>query len=235
MVIRPFTRSASAALLQNANHVMAHDAGLRVRRDDRAAESLDEQSPNSAASTCWPAGPLAACRSCRSSQATSPRRSARAACNTRRRQRAGTAVRRAAPRPCRALRILGRAVRDESARRDRRAGRQQVAEPRLIRAVVGDALQRRQQRDGGVAVAGEQQRFGLVQHRLIEARAAAARLIDDVGRDAFAHEVRIPALAPSGVDSSAAPVCVEPCTMMTGQPGARGAPESGTARTSGRS
>ena len=25
---------------------------------------------------------------------------------------------------------------------------------------------------------------------------------------------------PSGVDSSAAPVCVEPCTMITGQPGA---------------
>ena len=71
---------------------------------------------------------------------------------------------------CRAatLRILGRAVRDESARRDRRTGRQQVAEPSLIRAAVRDALQRRQQRDGGVAVAGEQQRFGLVQYRLIE-------------------------------------------------------------------
>ena len=60
---------------------------------------------------------------------------------------------------------------------------------------VGDALQRRQQRDGGVAVAGREQRFGLVQHRLIEPRAAAARLIDDVGRDAFAHEVRIPTFA----------------------------------------
>ena len=92
------------------------------------------------------------------------------------------------------LRIGRVAVRNERAGQHGRSGGHEMAEPCGPRAVVGDSPEVRDQLRGALRVAGCDARFGLVQHRLIESRTPAARLIDDVGRDALADEVRIPAL-----------------------------------------
>ena len=78
------------------------------------------------------------------------------------------------------------AVADHLAVHDGRAA-YDMAEPLGPRPVVGDAS------EGGnhVPIAG---RLGLVEHGLVEARASASRLIDDVGLDSVAFAVGMVAI-----------------------------------------
>ena len=70
-----------------------------------------------------------------------------------------------------------------------------MSEPRRPRTVVGDPAEIRNQLHGTLDVAARDAGFRLVKHRLVEPGTSAPRLIDDVGRNAFADEVRVPPLA----------------------------------------
>src|SRR4030095_7511005 len=71
----------------------------------------------------------------------------------------------------------------------------EMPNPPLPRAVVGDSAEARKQIGGGLDVAADKTRLTLVNHRLVEARSPTPRLIDDVARHAVSNEIGIPAFA----------------------------------------
>ena len=199
--------------------MVAHDARLRMRGDDGAAEPLDQireifRRPRVGGGDLF----RIAGRACRSWQrdlgvrhellvvlerVVVARSGRRVRDRTLARDDAGVRGERIRREVILAVARVGRriariAVTNQRAGEDVGAGRRDVAEPRGPRAVVGDSAERgelcRAVRDVTVA----DHRGGFMDDRLVEPRASASRLIDDVGRDAVAHEIRRPALAAIG-------------------------------------
>ena len=93
-------------------------------------------------------------------------------------------------------RIVGISVPNESAVKDVRTRRRQVAKPRGPRAIVGDPAERRHQAEAILVVAIFEQGRCLMDDGLVESGAPASCLIDQIGRNPFSHEIRVPAFPP---------------------------------------
>src|SRR5437762_12413434 len=73
-----------------------------------------------------------------------------------------------------------------------------MAEPRGPRAVVGDSAEAGNRREAFLGVAVLDERGCFMNDGLVESRATTTRLIDNVGRNSVAHEIRLPAFTPVG-------------------------------------
>ncbi len=200
-----------AALLQDAGHVVSHDPRLRVRDDDRAAETLDQRRqvlrrPGVGGRDLFRVAGVADRARQRHLgvrhqllvvlEREGFRRSARrgpdgaGARDDRGIQRVDREQRRDVRVGVRMRVRIGRiAVRDQLAGQDGGVRRDEVPEPVGPRAVVGDPAEGGDH-VGALGVAGDELGLALVNHGLVEARAAAAGLIDDVAGNALADEVR---------------------------------------------
>ena len=208
-----------AALLQDASHVMTHDARLRVGDNDGAAEPLDQRRqvlrrPGVGGRDLFRVAGVADRtrqrhlgvwhqllvvleRECfrrsgwRRPEGAGTRHDRgiqRVDREQRRNVRVGVRMR---------VRVGGVAVRDQLAGQDCRIRRHEVPEPVGPRAVVRDPAEAGDE-VRAFGVAGDQLRFAFMDDGLVEARAAAAGLIDDVAGNALADEVGIPAFAAVG-------------------------------------
>ena len=177
--------------------------GLRVRDDDGAAQPFDQRGQVLRRPGVGRRELFRDRTSRRSSRAASPRRSAPAACSTR--APAGVERERAAPRvvdsAMRGVRIrdpaespcgISRPVRTFEPAGTRWPNHAVQAPLSVIRPKLGISSA------AALASPPASLRLGLVEHRLVEARAAAPGLVDHVARHAVADEVGIPALAAVG-------------------------------------